>query len=64
MNSQNSFANAQKTVPAEYVPPIVIAPLLRDYRFIQGVSVALRETRLATYPFNRKQTTQPGGRRG
>jgi len=22
MNSQNSFANAQKTVPAEYVPPM------------------------------------------
>ena len=50
MNSQNSSANPQKTVPAEYVPTNVIAPLLPDYRFIQSVRVALTKNAAGSEP--------------
>ena len=63
MNSQNPSADPQKSVPPEYVPPDVIAPLVRECRFIEGVCMALRKTRMTANTFNRKQTVHLGGRR-
>jgi hypothetical protein len=41
MNSHNSSTNAQKTVPSEYPSTNIVAPLLRNHRFIEGVGMAV-----------------------
>jgi len=47
MNSPKSYADAQKTVHAEYIPPMSLHRFLRDHRPIQSFSMGLRKTRMA-----------------